>query len=53
MKYISRIGEIKTKEEWLDWFDKAILETGYDQVFKSRPTNPWNRIIKLLELLPC
>lgn len=49
--YESRLGEIKTKEEWLMWADTFYerINTNLEVPFKQ-PKNIWQRMQKVLRL---
>jgi len=51
--YRSKLGEVKTKQEWLTWADEFYASLGVDkQVNIKKPVDYWERVQKVLKLLP-
>jgi len=50
--YQSKIGEIKSKDQWLAWLDQFYERLGLnDEAIKiSRPDDGWDRAVRVLQL---
>ncbi len=51
--YRSRIGEVRTKQYWIDWFQQSLKVVAAGLPARSgykAPTNYWERVEKILKL---
>lgn len=48
--YKSKLGEVKTKQEWLLWGEDFYNKICHYETRVKRPKNIWERIVKVLKL---